>query len=161
MFLPAAAAILAAGLLVAGVAVPALAGALARAAARRQADARGELTAELVELLRGAPELVVYGREEATLARIRSLNRELTRLGRRDALVAGLGDALSILVAGLTVAGVLAVAVSATDAGHARPRPRRDARPACAVVVRRSLPAPGRGAGALRHARPPVDASSS
>ena len=117
VFLPAAAAILAAGLLVAGVAVPALAGALARVAARRQADARGELTAELVELLRGAPELVVYGREEATLARIRSLNGELTRLGRRDALVAGLGDALSILVAGLTVAGVLAVAVSATDAG--------------------------------------------
>ena len=117
VFLPPAAVILAAGLLVAGVAVPALTGALARAAARRQADARGELTAELVELLRGAPELVVYGREEATLARIRSLNGELTRLGRRDALVAGLGDALSILVAGLTVAGVLAVAVSATDAG--------------------------------------------
>ena len=39
-------------------------------AGRRQAAARGELTAELVELLRGAPELVVYGREEQTLARI-------------------------------------------------------------------------------------------
>ena len=68
--LPAAAAILALGLLLAGVAVPLLAGALARAAGRRQAAARGELTAELVELLRGAPELVVYGQEEKTLARI-------------------------------------------------------------------------------------------
>ena len=45
------------------------------------------------------------------------MNRELARLGRRDALAAGLGDALSILVSGLTVVGVLAVAVSATDTG--------------------------------------------
>jgi ATP-binding cassette subfamily C protein CydC len=116
-FLPAAAAILATGLLVAGVVVPALAGSLSRAAGRRQAAARGELTAELVELLRGAPELVVYGREEKTMARIGSLNTELARLGRRDALASGLGDALSILVVGLTLAGVVAVAVSAHDAG--------------------------------------------
>ena len=45
-------------------------GALGRAAGRRQAAARGELTAELVELLRGAPELVVFGREEETLERV-------------------------------------------------------------------------------------------
>jgi ATP-binding cassette subfamily C protein CydC len=115
--LPVAAAILAAGLLTAGVGVPVLSGALARAAGRRQAALRGELTAEIVELLRGAPELVVYGREETTAARIGTLNGELARLGRRDALVAGLGDALSLLVTGLTVAGVLAVAVSATDIG--------------------------------------------
>jgi ATP-binding cassette subfamily C protein CydC len=116
-FLPAAGVILAVGLVVAGMGVPALAGALARGSGRRQTAARGELTAELVELLRGAPELVVYGREEATLARIRSLDGELARVGRRDALVAGLGDALSILVAGVTVAGVLAVAVSAAETG--------------------------------------------
>jgi ATP-binding cassette, subfamily C, bacterial CydC len=111
--LPAAAAILAVGLVLAGLVVPVLTGAVNRAAGRRQAPARAELTAELVELLRGAPELVVYGREEETLARIRSRSRELARLGRRDALSAGLAGALSILIAGLTVAGVLAVAVSA------------------------------------------------
>ncbi len=116
--LPAAAAILAAGLVVGGVAVPALAGSLGRAAGRRQAPARAALTAELVELLRGAPELVAYGREEATLARVRTADGELARLGRRDALVAGLADALSILVAGVTAAGVLAVAVSAHDTGQ-------------------------------------------
>jgi ATP-binding cassette, subfamily C, bacterial CydC len=116
-FLPQAGVILAAGLFVSGIAVPALSGALARAAGRRQRAARGELSAELVELLRGAPELVVYGREDATAARIRRLDDELARLGRRDALVAGVGDALTILVAGVTVAGVLAVAVSASDVG--------------------------------------------
>jgi ATP-binding cassette subfamily C protein CydC len=117
VLLPSAGAILAAGLLVGSVAVPAVAWSLSRSAGRRQAAARGELTAELVELLRGAPELVAYGRVEETLARIRSTDRELARLGRRDALVAGLADALSILVAGATTVGVLVAAVSAHDAG--------------------------------------------
>ena len=65
VFLPVAAGILGAGLLVAGVAVPWLSAVLARTVGRRQAVARGALTAELVELLRGAPELVVYGQEES------------------------------------------------------------------------------------------------
>jgi thiol reductant ABC exporter CydC subunit len=115
--LPAAAGVLAAGLVVAGVAVPAVAWAVARAAGRRQSAARGELTADLVELLRGAPELVAYGQEDGTLARVRASDAELAQLGRRDALAAGLAEGLSTLVAGLTVAGVLAVAVTAHDAG--------------------------------------------
>jgi thiol reductant ABC exporter CydC subunit len=115
--LPEAAAILAIGLVVGGIAVPALAAYLGRAAGRRQAAARGELSALLVELLRGAPELVVYGRERDMMARVRQADAELARLGRRDALTAGLAEALSVLVAGLTAAGVLAVAVSAHDAG--------------------------------------------
>ena len=113
--LPAAGAILAVGLLLAGLVVPLAGSALSRAAARRQAGVRGRLTAELVEVLRGAPELVVYGREEETLGRVRTADRELARLARRDALAAGLADALSILVVGATVAGVLAVAVAAHE----------------------------------------------
>ena len=61
---PAAGVVLAIGLIAGGVAVPALAGALARNVGRRQVAARGELTADLVETLRSAPELVVYGRED-------------------------------------------------------------------------------------------------
>ena len=114
--LPAAGAILAVGLLAGGVVVPVVAGAITRAAGRRQAAARSELTAELVEFLRGAPELVAYGREEEALARVRAADRELARLGRRDALAGGLAEALSILVTGVTVVGVLAVAVAAHDA---------------------------------------------
>jgi thiol reductant ABC exporter CydC subunit len=83
----------------------------------RQAAARGELTAELVELLRGAPELVAYGCEDEVVARVREADRELVRLGRRDALVAGLADGAFVLVAGLTVTAVLAVAVSAHSEG--------------------------------------------
>jgi thiol reductant ABC exporter CydC subunit len=117
LMLPAAALVLALGLLVGGLAVPALALRLGRASDDRQSAARAELTAELVELLRGAPELVAYGREDGTLARVRAADAELTRLGRRDALVAGIADSLTTLVAGLTAVGVLAVAVSAHDAG--------------------------------------------
>jgi ATP-binding cassette, subfamily C, bacterial CydC len=113
--LPAAALILAAGLVAGGVLVPLAAAAVNRTVGRRQAAARGELTADLVELLRGAPELVAYGREDDALARIRASDRDLTRLARRDALAAGLAEALSILVTGLTVAGVLGVAVAADD----------------------------------------------
>ena len=115
--LPVAAAILAAGLVAGGVAVPVLAARVTAAAGERQAAARGVLTAEFVELLSGAPELVAYGREAATLDRVRRTDAELSRIGRRDAGAAGLADSLSIVVAGLTTAGVLAVAVTAHDTG--------------------------------------------
>ena len=115
--LPVAGAILVAGLLVAGIGVPAIAGRLASTAGRRRADVQGHLHAELVELLRGAPELVVYGREEETVHRVRETDRELVRLARRDALATGVADGLGTLVTGATVVAVLAVAVSAHAAG--------------------------------------------
>jgi ATP-binding cassette, subfamily C, bacterial CydC len=117
-FLPAAAPILAAGLIVAGIAVPALAGGLARRARRRQAAARGELSTELVELLGAAPELVAYGSEAAALGRVRAADRALVQIGRRDALAAGAADGLGLVVAGLAVAAVLATAVGAHAAGE-------------------------------------------
>lgn len=116
-FLPAAGLVLAAGLLVTGLAVPALAGALGARAGRRQAAARGELSAELVELLRGTPELVAFGGERAAIDRIRSADHALVKLARRDAFAAGVADGLGLVVTGLTVAGVLAVAIGAHDHG--------------------------------------------
>lgn len=116
-FLPAAGAVLAVGIVLGGVAVPLTAGRLGRSAGRRQATARGKLTAEIVDLLRAAPELAVYGAEERMLERVRSADRELDRLAQRDAFAGGLGDALSILASGLTVAAVLAVSVRAHEAG--------------------------------------------
>jgi ATP-binding cassette, subfamily C, bacterial CydC len=116
-FLPAAAITLAAGLLVGGLALPVVAGLLARRAARVEARGRGELTAEIVETLRGAPELVIYGCEDERLARLAAADAALVRVARRSALADGAGDGLRLLVTGATVAGVLAVAVSAHAAG--------------------------------------------
>jgi ATP-binding cassette, subfamily C, bacterial CydC len=117
-FSPGAALILAGGLAAAGVAIPALAGRLFRAAGRRQAAARGELTAQLVELLGAAPDIAAYGGQEAALRRVRDADRRLVRLAHRDALVGGIADGLGLAVAGATLAGVLAVAVHASASGR-------------------------------------------
>ncbi len=116
-YVPAAAAILAAGLLAAGVGLPVLTALLGRAAGARQAGRRSELTADLVELLQGAPELVAYGCGQERLARLRESDRALADLARRDARVAGLGEALLVAIAGATAIGVLGAAVAAAHAG--------------------------------------------
>jgi thiol reductant ABC exporter CydC subunit len=117
-FLPAAALVLALGLLASGMGVPVLVGRLGKRAAGRQAAARGVLSTELVELLGAAPELVVYGGDAAALGRLRAADRALVRIGRRDALAAGVGDGLGVLVGGLTVAIVLALSVDAHAGGE-------------------------------------------
>jgi len=116
-FQPEAALVLGAGLLVGGVAVPLAAVALARRASRRRADARGDLTSELVETIAGSAELVAFGCEDERLRRLRSADRRLVRISRRSALADGTGDGLRLLVTGATVVGVLAVAVSAHTGG--------------------------------------------
>lgn len=116
--LPAAGVVLAGGLLVGGLAVPPLSGYVGARAGRRQAAVRGELSAELVELIRGAPELVVFGADDARLERVRAADRGLVKLARRDALATGLGDSLGLVVTGLTVAGVLAIAINASAEGR-------------------------------------------
>ena len=118
IMLPEAGAILAGGLLAGGVGVPVLAGWAGRSAGARQAPVRGELSGELVELLRGAPELVAFGAADRAIAAVRDRDCELARLARRDAWVAGGVEALSVAVTGVTVAAVLAVAVSAHAAGR-------------------------------------------
>jgi len=115
--LPAAGLILAAGLIVAAVAVPLVSSGLTARAQRRQAGARGALTAELIELSRGAPELAAFGCEQSALSRIESADATLVSLARRDALATGIGDALGLLVTGATVGGVLAVSAAASADG--------------------------------------------
>jgi len=116
-FLPTAALVLAAGLLVGGLIVPAVAAGLARHASRREAAARGELTSELVETLAGSAELVAFGCEQDRLRGLQAADRKLVRIARRAALADGTGDALRLLVMGGTVVGVLAVSVSAHAGG--------------------------------------------
>ena len=105
VLLPAAGVVLAAGLLAGGAGVPLLAAALSGSIARRRAALRAELTADLVEFVRGAPELVVLGRGR----RRRRAHRAARR--RADATSAAATpwqaasiEGLSALVAGLTTA---------------------------------------------------------
>jgi len=114
---PGAGIVLAAGLLAAGLAVPAVAAALSRRSAAGQAAARGALTSELVETLAGSAELVAFGHEHDRYRRLRAADRRLVSIARRAALADGTGDAFRLLVMGATVVGVLAVSVSAHSSG--------------------------------------------
>jgi thiol reductant ABC exporter CydC subunit len=115
--LPAAALVLGAGLLIGAIGVPLLVGALARAAARRQAAARAELTAELVEVIDGAAELAANGRESDRAARVAAGDARLVRLQRRDAVAAGVATGTGTLLANGTAVAVAAVTVPAVAAG--------------------------------------------
>jgi ATP-binding cassette subfamily C protein CydC len=109
--------VLAAGLLAGALAVPLACVAAARKAARGVAPARGRLSAEVTELLAGAADLTAFGAADAALLRARESGRELTRLARRAGTAAGLSSGLSLLVAGLSVWGVLLLGVDAVGDG--------------------------------------------
>jgi ATP-binding cassette, subfamily C, bacterial CydC len=116
--LPAAGVVLAAGLVAGGVLVPSVVGRLRRRAGAREADARGALTSELVEAVRGAPELAIYGRTDERLEELAVADDALAGVARRAALADGAANGLGLLVTGATVVGVLAVAVSTHAAGN-------------------------------------------
>lgn len=116
--LPAGAVILVVALVVAGTAIPALALALTRRSGRRQGPARAALSAELVDVIQGAPELAVYGRQADWAARVRRADALLMESQRRDAQAAAVSAVLSALVAGAALVGVAAAGVAAVSAGQ-------------------------------------------
>ncbi len=118
VLLPAAAAVLATGLLAAGVAVPLLVAAVARRAARRQAGARAALAGEVLELARYGPELAVLGCTRDRVARVTAADAALRRLALRDALAGAAASGLSVLVQGAAVIGTLVVAIPAVETGR-------------------------------------------
>jgi thiol reductant ABC exporter CydC subunit len=116
IMLPAAALILLVALLIAGVLVPWLTGTLAAHSEASQAQARGELSASVVDLIEGAPELVAYGAAPEQLRRTLAADAELTRIARAGARTAGIGQGLTTLCSGLAMWGALLVGVSAVRA---------------------------------------------
>jgi thiol reductant ABC exporter CydC subunit len=116
--LPAAGLILLVALLLAGVLVPWLTGELAARTESRQAIARSELTTSVVDLIEGAPELVVNGAAAAQLRRASSADAEVTRIARASARTAGVGQGLTLLCSGLAMWGALIVGVSAIRSGQ-------------------------------------------
>ncbi|MFF9285295.1 thiol reductant ABC exporter subunit CydD [Streptomyces griseosporeus] len=116
--LPEAGAVLAAGLLAAGAGVPLLTGAVARRAERRLAPARGSLATRVTDLLTGTAELTVAGDLPARTAETRRADTALTRIASRTATATALGDGLTALVSGLTVAAAALVGARAVADGR-------------------------------------------
>jgi thiol reductant ABC exporter CydC subunit len=117
LILAPAGAVLALGLLAAGAALPPMAVAVSRRAARVTAPARGELGATVTDLLSGAADLQAFGAQDAALAAAADADERLTALARRSATAAGLGTGLATAVSGLTLWGVLILGVAAVAGG--------------------------------------------
>lgn len=116
--LPEAGAVLAAGLLAAGIGVPLLTGAVARRAEHRLAPARGVLASRVADLLTGTAELTVAGALPARTAQAREADGVLTRIASRAATATALGDGLTALISGLTVTAAALVGAQAVAAGR-------------------------------------------
>ncbi len=74
---------------------------------------RGELSADVVELLRAAPDLVALGRDEDYLERTLASDASLTRLACRRSWTEGAISAISVVCTGATVVALLVVAIPA------------------------------------------------
>ncbi|GAA2218172.1 thiol reductant ABC exporter subunit CydC [Micromonospora olivasterospora] len=114
---PAAAGVLAVGLLVAGVGLPLAATALTRRAADEVAPLRGALAADAVDLTHGAADLAAFGATGYALDAAAGRARRLARLERRLAATGFAVDAAGVLVAGATAGAVVVTALRAGVGG--------------------------------------------
>ena len=115
---PAAAVVLGASLLFVAFLVPVFTIRVAHLGERRIAGARGELAAATLEVLAGAPELLVAGATEARLDDLASIDRGLAAAEARTAAGSGLGALLSGLASGVAVWLGLVASVAALRAGN-------------------------------------------
>ena len=98
--------------------VPLLARALAARSAARRAPLRGELSAEVVDLLSGTDELLVCGGVPAALGRLDSVDARLASGARAEARTAGVGQGLVRGLSGIAMWGSLALGVAAVGDGR-------------------------------------------
>jgi len=117
MLLPPAGAVLAASLIVAGIAAPVTAIAIARRAEGSIVPARGEMAAATVDLLRGAGELAVFGATSSALATVAEKDAVVEKALVRSGYARGAGAAVTALAAGLAVWGCLVLGVPAVRSG--------------------------------------------
>jgi thiol reductant ABC exporter CydC subunit len=114
LLVPLAGAALAVTLLVTAAGAPLAASAVARRAERRIVPARGDLAAAALELLHGAPEIVMNGALERRMADLGTLDRRLRGAEAGSANGAGIGALVAGLAGGAAVwlglvTGVIAV----------------------------------------------------
>ena len=120
VLVPPAALVLAASLLVALVGAPLLA-LLAHSQAERSTALLRRLSAEVVDLVQGAPDLLAFGAEIAALERVAAIERERARLSQAGARRAGAAPALIVACLGAGVVGTLALSVHALAHHHLEP----------------------------------------
>ncbi|HLT10477.1 MAG TPA: thiol reductant ABC exporter subunit CydC [Micromonosporaceae bacterium] len=106
-----------AGLLLVGAGVPLVQAAAARRAERRLAPLRGELTAQIVELVHGAPDLLAYGAAGPRVDAALETDRGLRAAAARSSGGLGLGGLLVAFAGGASVWAALALGTPAVRSG--------------------------------------------
>ena len=108
---------LALGLLATALLAPLVAGAVSRAAEARLAPGRGELADAALELLHGAPELLVAGAAPRAIDDLRRVDGRLAAAERGSAFGAGLSGAVASLAAGASTWAALVLGIAALRQG--------------------------------------------
>lgn len=117
---PAAGLALLVAMLAGGLIAPTATRAAARRAGRRQAEARGELSTSLLEVLNGSAEITAAGRREDWLERTARDDARMLRLQRADAVSTGLAEGLITFFAVAAIVAVTWVTVPAVADGTLR-----------------------------------------
>jgi ATP-binding cassette subfamily C protein CydC len=99
------------GLILSGLAVPWLSRKLGRKPGRDLVDVRAKLSTAMVDTLQGMAELLAFGAEGRSVARLIELDKESARAQERMARTSGLSSAWNVLITNLTLAGVLIIAI--------------------------------------------------
>jgi len=118
LVLPLAGAALGAGLVFAGLVVPAGARWAGRRVAYRRAEERGAQSAQLVDIVEGAADLLAFDATDTVLADLQRGEAALARTTRRLAAVSGVASGLGALIAAATTASVVALGADAVSAGR-------------------------------------------
>ena len=114
---PAAGLVLAVSLLATAVVAPLVAGGVSRRAEARLAPGRGELADAALDLLRGAPEIMVAGAAPRAIGEVRRVDARLAAAERRSALGAGVSGLVASLAAGVSVWAALVLGIVALRDG--------------------------------------------
>ncbi len=81
----------------------------------------GALSAQVVDAIHGAPDLLAFGADGAMLDRLETMSNRASAIERRQASAHSLAALVTQLCAGAAVLAVLAVTVSTVHAGHLNP----------------------------------------
>ncbi len=110
-FDPRLALLLVSALLAGGLGLPVLAYVLGREPGAAVVARRADLQAGLLDAIQGMPDLLAYGQADVHLSRIRAAGRALGKAQWRLGVAGALANALSILLVGLALAGVLLISI--------------------------------------------------
>ena len=117
LILPAAGLVILGVLVLAGIGAPWLTRRAARRAGRRQASARAALATDMVEIVEGAPEIALAGREADWERRAADSSGRLERVLRGDALASGLASGTAAALGAAATTAMAAVAIPAVSSG--------------------------------------------